>query len=527
MGKSLKKGDKTKITLYGIPTHESREPAENRPNPIGYYGATSHIAVEGSEDQVQGAQGGEIIYGENKEKIVLHTVIEQEVVAKKNTNGLNNQQLINALDIDSPISQRKKLYKCPTKETFINQKLIDDGTCKLVATEKLEEEREEDDPEWDVTEDEDVIKDIPEEFLQGLAKPGSDINEKINDLEDVVVDDLEELQNDPPPPPSLDGTTDNLDGTIDKINEVSSPKARDNYGTVRYPEDIDPKVQDFIKFGILKYKPTKFEGSGLKMGFSDRDIRRKTSEYIGTIILPIPGGIQDQNQVDWGDNDLNAFKAQLASLALQLGDSGNKSTENAIRKLTESSGDVKQALKAAFTGRALGTKSLLSRTSGKVINPNLELLFNGPNLRQFSFDFFLSPRSESEAKNVINIIRMFKQASAVQRTDARIFLSAPNTFQVTYHKADPGTDENTFVTREHPYIGKMKECAITSVGVEYTPENNFARFESGHMTQYKLSLQMQELEPIFNNDYDDPNLNNENNQTYADSTQSWTQNIGF
>ena len=73
------------------------------------------------------------------------------------------------------------------------------------------------------------------------------------------------------------------------------------------------------------------------MGFSDRDIRRKTSEYIGTIILPIPGGIQDQNQVDWGDNDLNAFKAQLASLALQLGDSGNKSTENAIRKLTESS----------------------------------------------------------------------------------------------------------------------------------------------------------------------------------------------
>ena len=121
---------------------------------------------------------------------------------------------------------------------------------------------------------------------------------------------------------------------------------------------------------------------------------------------------------------------------------------------------------------------------------------------------------------------MFKQASAVQRADARIFLSAPNTFQVTYHMADSGIDD-TFESREHPYIGKMKECAITSVGVEYTPENNFARFDGGYMTQYKLSLQMQELEPIFNNDYDDPNFNNENNQTYADSTQSWTQNIGF
>jgi hypothetical protein len=40
---------------------------------------------------------------------------------------------------------------------------------------------------------------------------------------------------------------------------------------------------------------------------------------------------------------------------------------------------------------------LLSRASGAILNPNLELLFNGPQLRPFNFTFRLSPREEKEA----------------------------------------------------------------------------------------------------------------------------------
>ena len=519
-----KKGDKIKVTFYG---------------------SSSHVGFEGSEDEVYGGQGNEIIYGDNpsEDKVTLHTVIESNAVITKpkyDERGRPIEDTVGEIDFDPEKSNTTKLYKCPTKETHINQSKIDDGTCKLVATKKPEEEREEDDPVWDISEDEEITKTVPESFLQDLAKPGSETNAKVNDAQDsilklhetFVTDDsvAEALKSEKEKKVKEEEKAEQSNAALSEgLAQAASAKARDSYSksAIRYPEDLDPKVQDFIKFGILKYKPTKFEGSGLQMGFSDRDIRRKTSEYIGTIILPIPGGIRDQNQVDWGGDELNAFKAALANLALKgrPGD-GNNTLEETLGKFTTNSEAVKEALKATFVNRALGVKSLLSRTEGKVINPNLELLFNGPKLRQFSFDFFLSPRSATEAQNVIKIIRMFKQASAVQRTDARIFLSAPNTFQVTYHMADSGIDD-TFESREHPYIGKMKECAITSVGVEYTPENNFARFDGGYMTQYKLSLQMQELEPIFNNDYDDPNFNNENNQTYADSTQSWTQNIGF
>lgn len=517
---AIKKGDKIKVTFYG---------------------SSSHVGFEGSEDEVYGGQGNEIIYTgqEAGERVTVHTVIESNaVVAKpKYERGRPIENTVGEIDFDPEKSNTTKLYKCPTKETHINQSKIDDGTCKLLATKKPEEERGEDDPLWDISEDEEITKTVPESFLQELAKPGSDANTKVNDAQDsmlklhetFVTDDsvAEALKSEKEKKVKEEEKAEQSNEALSEgLTQSASAKARDSYSksAIRYPFDLDPKVQDFIKFGILKYKPTKFEGSGLQMGFSDRDIRRKTSEYIGTIILPIPGGIRDQNQVDWGGDELNAFKATLANLALQ--GQNPLSIDDFAKKFTGNSEAVIKALKATFANRALGTKSLLSRTEGKVINPNLELLFNGPKLRQFSFDFFLSPRSADEAQNVIKIIRMFKQASAVQRTDARIFLSAPNTFQVTYHMADSGIDD-TFESREHPYIGKMKECAITSVGVEYTPENNFARFDKGYMTQYKLSLQMQELEPIFNNDYDDPNFNNENNQTYANSKQDWTGNIGF
>ena len=154
-------------------------------------------------------------------------------------------------------------------------------------------------------------------------------------------------------------------------------------------------------------------------------------------------------------------------------------------------------MKNVFAGRAVGVKNLLSRTEGAIINPNLELLFSGPKLRQFSFVYLLTPRDEIEAKQIVNIIRVFKQASSVQRTEQMIFLRTPNTFQVTYHKGGvkEGDDNN------HPYIGKMKECAMTSVSVEYTPANVYATFEGGYMTQYRLTLTMQELEPVYNDDY--------------------------
>ena len=70
--------------------------------------------------------------------------------------------------------------------------------------------------------------------------------------------------------------------------------------------------------------------------------------------------------------------------------------------------EVKDALKQYFVGQATGVKGILARTEGKIINPNMELIFNSPQLRDFSFTWKMSPRSEAESIVIKKIIRMFK-----------------------------------------------------------------------------------------------------------------------
>ena len=58
----------------------------------------------------------------------------------------------------------------------------------------------------------------------------------------------------------------------------------------------------------MKYEPRNLsmEGGGTSranLGFEDRNKDRKS---IGTVILPIPGGIQDQQQVSWGQDTMDA-----------------------------------------------------------------------------------------------------------------------------------------------------------------------------------------------------------------------------
>ena len=59
--------------------------------------------------------------------------------------------------------------------------------------------------------------------------------------------------------------------------------------------------------------------------------------------------------------------------------------------------DVKTALQNTIAGDAAGVQGLLTRTTGAIFNPNLELLFQKPTLGPFDFTFKMSARSAEEA----------------------------------------------------------------------------------------------------------------------------------
>ena len=277
---------------------------------------------------------------------------------------------------------------------------------------------------------------------------------------------------------------------------------RKSFGDYIYPLDLGKTKQDVIKFTMLEYVPKDFNQSG-QFGFSARAKPGTDGRNgIGTVILPIPGGIQDNNSVEWAGQRMNALEAGLANIALNTIEKGvegaGDATKEVLKALKSGGGEAKTALANAFAGMATGTGGqLLSRTTGAVINPNLELLFSGPALRTFSFSFKMNARERLESQEIVKILRFFKQGSAAQRSSSNLFLKSPHTFQIQYLHRGPG-DNN-----ENRFMNKIKECALQSVGVNYTPENNYATFDDGAMVSYQVTLNFSELEPVYNNDYPD------------------------
>lgn len=285
---------------------------------------------------------------------------------------------------------------------------------------------------------------------------------------------------------------------LDKLKISDDPRTRlvsEYPDNLKYPLDMNGK-QDCIRFTMLQYAPRQINIAGISQGdpLSERSTTQNRTRG-KTVILPIQPTISDNNVVKWGPNEMDAGQLIAASAALGTILEGPQGAINALQAVKDLIGganqDLKTAFAAGFADAAAGTKGLLTRVTGGIVNPNMELLFEGPDLRTFNFTFSLSAREPKEAKVIRNIIRFFKQGMSVKRASTGLFLKSPHTFEIKYYHAG----------KEHEWINKIKECALTSCNVNYTPAGNYATYEDGAMTQYDLTLSFSELEPLYDDNY--------------------------
>lgn len=262
-----------------------------------------------------------------------------------------------------------------------------------------------------------------------------------------------------------------------------------------YPIDMSAQ-QDRIKFTMFRYAPKNVSVSNISSStqsiFSGSNTK---GSAMGTVYLPVQPSISDSNAVSWGEDTLNSLDAIAATAAYGAIQGGGAELSNAASGVADLiSGDnnnIKAAIAAAAAGAAVN-KSFLTRTTGGIINPNLELLFQGPSLRSFMFTFSMSAREQKEAEEIKRIIRFFKQGMSVKRSQSFLFLKTPNVFDIQYEFG---------AGKEHPYLNKIKTCALQNCTVNYTPAGNYATFENGAMTQYDMTLTFGEIDPIYDDDY--------------------------
>jgi len=242
------------------------------------------------------------------------------------------------------------------------------------------------------------------------------------------------------------------------------------------------------------------------------------SELKGTILLPMPK-VTDVNGVEWGKSELNSAGLVALNATNELTfrgrlsgkDEEDRLNDKAIREAIASRREDRSLQEGAsalytgtiaklagtLTGSDLDADTFLARQGGKVLNPNAEMLFQGPVIRDFGFSFVMIARSEEEGREIRSIIRFLKLGMA-PKFRSTTFLTNPDVFTLEYRS---GNKILNTVNRFSP--GGL---ALTTMRVDYAPNGYWSAYRDSQPVAIKMDLDFTELRPIYEGDQADPKL---------------------
>ena len=322
-------------------------------------------------------------------------------------------------------------------------------------------------------------------------------------------------------------------------SQNASPKSTKSE-VLSYPFDLNPR-QDHFKIMRYNYirpdinmskgpdteiqltsysKPSNSVRKN-KTGFYNKEINRAGdsvvgSEFLGSVLLPMPKAT-DVNGVEWGKSELTISGiAALGAANMVAGRLANDKGEAALKKEAKEAlnkergrneeGAAPTEFARAFgvqtvsklAGAAFGTEldadTFLARTGGKVLNPNAEMLFQGPVIRDFAFSFLMVARSQKEGERIRRIIRFLKLGMA-PKFRSTTFLKAPDIFTLHYKN---GIGENDVLKTVNLF--NPGGLALTTMNVDYAPFGYWSAYRDSQPVAVKMDLNFTELRPLYQSD---------------------------
>ena len=320
-----------------------------------------------------------------------------------------------------------------------------------------------------------------------------------------------------------------LDGQFDKGNSY------------RWPLDMIEDSTDWVLFQFGKYpKPfgrdvrnlTKIEENkwmGLQAGRNQYNLDMYNNSVAAlksqgpSIMLPVPQDVANEIQQTWQGKQFTAM-GRAAISAAAAGQFANAGTV-----LKDVAGNL-VGLQASLTKLALNTipgvggsidfNDISGSTRGIVINPNAELLYDSPQMREIGMVFKMVASNKAESEQIYKICQTFRRNASPEyggtdnadsdewketkeqllgdvtkgvNGDENIwgnmnnFIRVPNLCKFTFMKGH----------NVHPWLVQFKPCAISNVEVNYTPDGTYATHPDGSPISVEIRLSFMETKVVF------------------------------
>ena len=286
---------------------------------------------------------------------------------------------------------------------------------------------------------------------------------------------------------------------------------------LKYGEDTDYVLFQFVEYqppfakttvgsntpsrttGQLGQYNASVSEANVKTVYPKVKVGEEETEVLG-VLLPIPQDLSTEQKQNWngkkftriGANAIAATNGNFSNLKDTLGDPGGnlKAILDALKTSTLN--------KIPGVGGNLTINDIAGSTKGVVLNPNAELLYDSPDLREIGMVFKMVPQNEEEAKHIKLICDAFRTVSlpaygAEDNVVTGLGASGSNYIRV------PNLCKFTFMSGSNPHkwVAQYKPCAITAVQVNYTPDGTFATYGDKSPVATELTIKFVETKLIF------------------------------
>ena len=154
-------------------------------------------------------------------------------------------------------------------------------------------------------------------------------------------------------------------------------------------------------------------------------------------------------------------------------------------------------------GQNVSAQDIMSGVSGTILNPNVEMMYQAPEMRGFNIRFKMQARSVAESKEIKRICTVFKRAilpsygGKVLNKDfsdkVGSFLTVPKVVKVAFMTGN----------KLNEYVTQYKPCAITALDINHTPDGAWAAYEDGAPVATEIRISFKELKLIFADEISD------------------------